>query len=102
MTFFRSDTERPHAHLVLRLTMDMLLLLAALAGPWWLTCILGALLIIILHAYEAVVGAFVFDSIHASSVSLLPVGEFVLTIFFLVLTSAVWSLAQHARRSARI
>jgi hypothetical protein len=73
-----------------RITLDILFLLAVIVAPWWVAVILGLVLLVGVRAYEAALGGVVMDVLYVSPASSLFGGDFVFTAGFMLVATVMW------------
>lgn len=87
MTHFEQNTKGSQVRLIMRIILDVLVLITALAGPWWLALGFAVFLLFFFEAYEMVLVGILLDSLYAGGVSQSILGAYKYTAILCILVS---------------
>lgn len=100
MTTFDQHIYKSHVHSVLRIVLDILLIVSALIGPWWLALLIALILIFFFGAYEALLAGLLLDSMYNNGSVTGLFGAYRFTIILCISISISSLLAPYVKHTS--
>jgi hypothetical protein len=87
MNCFEKNTKGSRVRLLVRIILDVLVLIIALSGPWWLALSFAVFLLFFLGTYEVVLVGLLIDSMYTGGATQSIWGAYKYTAILFVLIS---------------